>query len=114
MAQRPLLIALVVGALLLAGAANAQPPERHLGLDNDSVRVVLLTYHPGGSTGRHLGLEPELGIVLEGEVTLETPKGVEIFRAGSVYWIPSLIPHDVRNETDRPAKVWDVLIKHCE
>jgi quercetin dioxygenase-like cupin family protein len=113
-AKRALVTALVVGALLLDGAVSAQPPERHLGLDNDSARVVLLTYQPGASTGRHLGLEPELGIVLEGEVTLETPKGVEIFRAGGVYWIPSLIPHDVRNETDRPAKVWDMLIKRCE
>ena len=113
MAKRALGTALVA-MLLLAGAAGAQPPERHVGLDNDAVRVVLLTYQPGAATGRHLGLEPELGIVLEGEVTLETPKGLETFKAGSVYWIPSLTPHDVRNETDRAAKVWDMLIKRCE
>ena len=114
MAKRVLLVALVIGMLLIDGMVAAQPPERHLGLDNDSVRVVLLTYQPGAGTGRHLGLERELGIVLEGEVTLETPKGVETFRAGSAYWIPSLTPHDVRNQTDRPAKVWDMLIKRCE
>lgn len=114
MAKHPLLIALVVGTLLLEGTVRAQPPERHLALDNDSMRVVLLTYQPGAGTGRHLGLEPELGIVLEGEVTLETPKGAETFKAGSVYWIPSLTPHDVRNETDRPVKVWDMLTKRCE
>ena len=114
MANRALLIALVVWTLLPDGAVSAQPPERHLALDNDSVRVALLTYQPGTGTGRHLGLEPELGIVLEGEVTLETPKGVETFRAGSAYWIPGLTPHDVRNESERPAKVWDMLIKRCE
>jgi quercetin dioxygenase-like cupin family protein len=113
-AKRALLTALVVGTLLLDGVVSAQTPERRLALDNDSVRVVLLTYQPGAGTGRHLGLEPELGIVLEGEVTVETPKGVETFKAGSAYWIPSLTPHDVRNETDRPAKVWDMLIKRCE
>ncbi len=114
MAKRALLVALVVGILLIDGVVGAQPPERHHGLDNDSIRAVLLTYQPGTGTGRHLGLEPELGIVLEGEVTLETPTGVEKFKVGSVYWIPSLTPHDVRNETDRPAKVWDMLIKRCE
>lgn len=114
MAKRAPLIALVLGTLLLHGAARAQPPQRHLGLDNDSVRVVLLTYQPGTGVGRHLGLEPELGIVLEGEVILETPKGLETLRAGSAYWIPSLTPHDLRNETDRPAKVWDILLKRCE
>ncbi len=114
MAKRVLLVALVVGMLLLDGMVGAQPPERHLGLDNDSVRVVLLTYQPGAGVGRHLGLEPELGIVLEGEVTVETPKGAEVVKAGSVYWIPSLTPHDVRNEADRPAKVWDILTKRCD
>ena len=114
MAKHPLLIALVAATLLLGSVASAQPPERRLALDNDSLRVVLFTYQPGAGTGRHLGLEPELGIVLEGEVTLETSKGVETFGAGSVYWIPSLTPHDVRNETDRPVKVWDMLIKRCE
>ena len=114
MAKRVLLVALVVGMLLLDGMVGAQPPERHLALDNESVRVVLLTYQPGTGGGRHLGLEPELGIVLEGEVTVETPKGTEVIKAGSTYWIPSLTPHDVRNETDRAAKVWDMLIKRCE
>jgi len=113
-AKRALVTAVVIGMLFVVGVTRAQPPERHLGLDNDSVRVVLLTYQPGAGTGRHLGLEPELGIVLEGEVTLETPNGVKTFKAGSVYWIPSLTPHDVRNESDRPAKVWDMLIKRCE
>lgn len=112
--MRALAIPLVVVAFVFGGAAGAQGPERHLGLDNESVRVVLLTYQPGVGVGRHLGLEPELGIILEGEVTVETPKGVETFKAGSAYWIPSLTPHDVRNETDRPAKVWDMLIKRCE
>ncbi len=114
MRARALVSPLVAGVLLLGGSVGAQAPERRLGLDNESIRAVLLTYEPGTGVGRHLGLEPELGIVLEGEVTVETPKGVETFKAGSVYWIPSLTPHDVRNETDRPAKVWDMLIKRCE
>jgi len=83
-------------------------------LNNESVRVTQLTFRPGGGTGRHLGLEAELGIVLEGELVLDTPKGQEILRAGSVYWLPGLTQHDVRNESGQSAKLWDVLLKRCE
>lgn len=40
MAERVLPVALVVRMLLLDGMVGAQPPERHLGLDNDSVLKV--------------------------------------------------------------------------
>jgi mannose-6-phosphate isomerase-like protein (cupin superfamily) len=65
------------------------------------------------STGRHMGFEPELGIVAEGEMTLDASKGREDLGAGSVYWVPGMIPHDLRNSSSRPAKVWDILLKRC-
>ena len=114
MVKCALVIALLVGVLLSNAVTWAQPPERQVALDNDSVRVILLTFRPGAGTGPHLGIEPELGLVLEGELRLDTSKGSEILRPGGVYWIPSLAPHDVRNETDRPAKLWDILLKRCE
>lgn len=114
MRRRALAVVLGLGILLPASAARAQPPEGHLALENDSVRVTVLTFRPGAGTGRHVGLEPELGIVLEGELTLETPSGQQVLGAGAVYWIPSLTPHDVRNEGDRPGKLRDVLLKRCD
>lgn len=114
MAKCALVIALLVALLLPNAVTWAQPPEREIALNNDLIRVTLLTFRPGASTGPHLGIEPELGIVLEGEFRLDTSNGSEILRPGGVYWIPSLAPHDVRNETDRPAKLWDILLKRCE
>ena len=109
-----LVIALLVGTLLWSGPTWAQPPESQIALSNESVRVAVLTFRPGAGTGRHMGLEPEVGIVLEGELTVETPNGRETLSAGRVYWIPSLVPHDVRNESERPAKLGDILLKRCE
>ena len=114
MLKRMLAIALGAGILLGNAASWAQPPEGQVALENDSVRATLLTFRPGAGTGRHVGLEPELGIVLEGDLTLETPNGTEVLRAGAVYWVPSLTPHDVRNEGDRLGKLWDILLKRCD
>ncbi len=114
MTRLALMLALFVGPLLVTGLASAQPPQGEIVLNNDSVRVTLLTFRPGGGTGRHLGLEPELGLVLEGELILDSPKGQETLTAGSVYWLPGLTPHDVRNESGQPAKLWDVLLRRCE
>ena len=82
-------------------------------LDNDSVRVALLTFPPGSASGNHLNPEPELGIVLEGELTLITPNGREVLRSGSVRWLSSMTPHDARNDGDRPVKLWALLFKRC-
>ncbi len=114
MVKCALAIASLLGALLSNGVTWGQPPEGEIVLSNDSARVTHLSFRPGAGTGRHLGLEPELGIVVEGELTLDTPKGREILRPRSAYWIPGLTPHDVRNESGQPAKLWDVLLKRCE
>lgn len=69
---------------------------------------------PGGATGRHQGIEPEIGLVIEGELTVESPMGRQTLRPGSAYWMPSLTPHDVRNESNLPVKVWDIFLKRCD
>jgi quercetin dioxygenase-like cupin family protein len=103
--------------LLLAVPAAAQAPapriSEHVALDNDAVRVMLLTFPPGAASGRHSGLEPELGMVIEGELTLVTDAGREVLPAGAARWLPSLVPHDARNESDRPVRLWVVLFKRC-
>jgi quercetin dioxygenase-like cupin family protein len=104
---------LVAAALSPAGAA-AQMPASQVILENPSIRVTLLTFAPGGATGRHQGIESEIGIVVEGELTVESPTGRQTVGSGGTYWMPGLTPHDVRNESGRPAKMWDIFLKRCD
>ena len=100
---------------LTARPAPAQAPGSAIAeqvlVDNDTVRVALLVFPPGSASGEHVGLDPELGIVLEGELTLLTPAGREVLGPGQVRWLPALVPHDARNEGSLPLKLWVVLVK---
>ncbi len=105
----------VLGATLCPVAAPAQLPVSQVVLDNPSIRVTVLTFVPGGATGRHQGIEAEIGILVEGELTLESPAGRQALTPESaVYWMPGLTPHDVRNEGARPAKMVDIFLKRCD
>jgi quercetin dioxygenase-like cupin family protein len=109
----------LVAIAVLAGAlspmtAQAQPPASQVVIENPSIRVTLLTFVPGGATGRHQGIEPEIGIVVEGELTVESPTGRQSLGQGGTYWMPGLTPHDVRNESSRPARMWDIFLKRCD
>ena len=96
-----LVLIAALAVTLLPMAATAEPPAPQVILDNPSVRVTVVTFTPGAGTGRHHGVEPEVGIVAEGELVLETPTGRTLLRPGTAYWLPGLTPHDVRNE--RPS-----------
>jgi quercetin dioxygenase-like cupin family protein len=114
--QRLAAVAVVVAALALAGRlAAAQGPngaiQEQVLVDNDTVRVALLVFPPGAASGEHVGLDPELGIVLEGELTLLTSAGREVLGPGQVRWLPALVSHDARNEGSVPLKLWVVLVK---
>jgi quercetin dioxygenase-like cupin family protein len=104
----------VLAGLLLPTAAQAQLPESQVVFENASVRVVVLTFAPGAATGRHQGIEAELGIVLDGELTVESPTGRQSLRPGGAYWMPGLTPHDMRNESARPARMYDIFLKRCD
>ena len=112
---RLLLAALMVTVALTTRLTGAQAPgagiEEQLILENDTVRVALLLFPPGSASGEHSGLDPELGIVLEGELTLLTPAGREVLGPGAVRWLPALVTHDARNEGSVPLKLWVVLVK---
>ena len=113
--MKTVLVAVTVLAGALSPAAvQAQMPETQVVLENQSIRVAGLTFTPGGATGRHQGIEAEIGLVIEGELTIESPTGRQSLRPGSVYWMPGLTPHDVRNESNRPAKMWDIFLKRCD
>jgi quercetin dioxygenase-like cupin family protein len=109
-----LAVSLVLAAVLAPVAGHAQAPTSRVVFENESIRVTLLAFSPGGATGRHVGLEPEIGIAVEGELTLESPTGPQSLSAGSVYWMPGLTPHDLRNEGPGPARVWDIFLKRCD
>jgi quercetin dioxygenase-like cupin family protein len=108
-------VAVLVTLLLAGRLAAAQAPtaaiQEQVLVDNDTVRVTLLVFPPGAASGEHSGLDPELGIVVEGELTLLTPAGREVLGPGAVRWLPALVPHDARNEGTRPLKLWVVLVK---
>jgi len=112
---RGLAAALAAAARFAAVPAAAQeaPPriEEQVVVENDTVRVALLTFAPGSASGEHVGLDPELGIVLEGELTLVTAAGREQLGPGAVRWLPALVPHDARNEGRTPVRLWVILVK---
>ena len=104
-------LALALAARLALAQAPAGAIEEQVLVDNDTVRVALLVFPPGSASGEHVGLDPELGIVLEGELTLLTPAGREVLGPGQVRWLPALVPHDARNEGSLPLRLWVVLVK---
>ena len=115
--------AMGVGALGLAillvvavgGAwADADEADEVVVLQNDSVEVALVTYPPGSGSELHVNTEGELGIVLEGELTLITPAGREVLKPGAVKWLAPLTPHEALNEGTIPAKIWALTLKQCK
>jgi quercetin dioxygenase-like cupin family protein len=109
-----LVVAVTLAVTLSPSMARAQAPTSRVAFENESIRVTVLTFPPGGATGRHVGLEPEVGIAVEGELVLESPAGRQVLTPETAYWMPGLTPHDVRNEGSAPAKLWDVFLKRCD
>lgn len=112
--ERVLTIIAVFALILWPTIGNTQFPLRDIMLNNETVRVAEVTLHPGTGSGRHMGIEPEIGIVVEGELVLDTPTGRRVLRRGSVYWLPGLTLHDVRNESSGRATLWDILLYRCQ
>ena len=110
---RRLLAALAL-ALLAAAPAPAAEVAEQLALDNECVRISLLTFPPGVASGIHLNPEPEVGIVVEGTLTLVTTKGgKKPFGPGQVIYLETGTVHDALNETATPVKVWALNLKKC-
>ncbi len=92
----------------------AQRPGSSAVLNTSGVYIELLTLVPGEGSGQHSTIPGEVGIVAEGEVVLSSPAGRESLQAGKAYWLPGLTPHDIRNESNRPAKIYIVAMKRCD
>jgi quercetin dioxygenase-like cupin family protein len=104
----------MLAVVLVPGATTAQVPASQVILENPSVRVTVTTLAPGMGTGRHQGIEAEVGIVVEGDVTLDSPLGRTALRPGAAYWLPGLTPHDSRNEGRGPARLYEIFLKRCD
>ena len=83
-------------------------------LNTPAVYIELLTLIPGEGSGQHSIIPAEVGLVAEGEVVLSSPGGREFLQAGKAFWLPGLTPHDIRNESNRPAKVYVIAMKRCD
>ena len=83
-------------------------------LNTSAVYIEALTLVPGEGTGQHSIVPAEVGIVVEGDVILSSPEGRQVLQAGSAFELPGLTPHDIRNESSRPAKVYVIAVKRCD
>ena len=97
--------------LFLAAHALAQETQDKIVLDNEAIQIWFLTFSPGEVSPMHANAEPEIGIILEGELTLITPGGREILRPGDVRWLDPYTPHETRNEGTAPVKMWALTLK---
>jgi quercetin dioxygenase-like cupin family protein len=117
--QRTLTLAVLIGLVALTGertAAQAPPAriEELVLLDNDSVRLVLVTYPPGADSDLHFNVGPEVTIVQDGELVLFAQGRREVVRSGGAHWLPEATTHLARNETDRPVRFWSLLLTRCD
>ena len=108
------MVALTSSSLLCNSVASGQAPSVKVILDNPSIRVELTTFASDSGTGLHSIVTPEIGTVLEGEMSLESPLGRQTLRAGDVFWVPGLTPHDLRNTGRVPARVSSIFLKRCD
>ena len=98
-------------AVSLTGRALAQETQDKVVLDNEAIQIWFLTFSPGEVSPMHANAEPEIGIILEGELTLITPGGREILKPGDVRWLDPYTPHEARNEGTAPVKMYALTLK---
>ena len=62
-------------------------------------------WDPGAETGVHEHAGPVILAVIEGELIEETPSGRNTLRAGQVFWRAARQTHNVRNISEKHARV---------
>lgn len=106
-------LGVLVGRMTAAQPVVAPITEQEL-VNNDSVRIALLTYPPGADSDLHLNVGPEITIVQEGELALYARGAREALRPPGVHWLPETTAHLARNEGSQPARFWSILLKRCD
>ncbi len=69
------------------------------------VQVLDDRWDPGAETGMHDHAGQVILAVIEGELVEETPAGRNALRAGNVVWRAARQTHNVKNVSDKPARV---------
>jgi quercetin dioxygenase-like cupin family protein len=69
------------------------------------IQVLDDRWDPGAETGVHDHAGQVILAVIEGELVEETPAGRNSLRAGNVVWRAAQQSHNVKNVSDRPARV---------
>jgi quercetin dioxygenase-like cupin family protein len=70
-----------------------------------NLRVHDDRWDPGAETGVHDHPGPVILAVIEGELVEETPAGRNELRAGNVVWRAARETHNVKNVSDKPARI---------
>jgi len=117
-ARRIAMLVLAVILLLADGAWSAHgtgpDTQERVVLENANAKIGLLIYPPGATSGIHINPEPEIGMVVEGELTLVTRTGKQVYKAGSAFYLDTGSGHIALNETNAPVKFWAVNMKKCD
>ena len=105
--------------LLLADGAwsthtGGPDTQERVVLDNEAVKIGYLVYPPGATSGIHVNPEPEIGIVVEGELTLVTRRGKHVYKAGSAFHLETGSGHIALTESKAPVKFWALNMKKCD
>ena len=119
MTTRRLAMLTLAATLLLADGAwsahsGGPDTQEQVVLENANVKIGYLVYPPGASSGIHINPEPELGMVVEGELTMVTRMGKQVYKAGSAIFLEAGTGHIALNEGKIPAKFWAVNMKKCD
>jgi quercetin dioxygenase-like cupin family protein len=102
-----------IGRASMAHSPQAQVTEQEL-LNNDSVRIVLMTYPPGADSDLHLNEGAEITIVQDGELALYAKGKREALGPRTAHWLPEGSANLARNEGKRPTRFWSILLKKCD
>ena len=108
-----LVAGVLIGRMTAAQPAGSPPVEQEL-LNNDSVRIVRVTYPPGADSDLHLNVGPEITIVQDGELVLYARGERQALGPTDAHWLPEATAHLARNESARPARFWSILLKRCD
>ena len=106
-------LAIVGGSDRLGADTSHDGVAERVALDNETVKITVVTMAPGSSTGIHINAEPEMAIVVEGELTMVTRHGKQLYTPGMVVWLPPMTGHDARNESTRSVKLHALGLKRC-
>lgn len=82
------------------------------GVPDKEILIVAVDFEPGGSSGLHTHPGDEHGTVIEGTLMVRSGKDGEFktLTVGQTFTTPPNTPNELKNTSDKPAKIINVLI----